>query len=77
VALSTDCGFKVIKTNVDDMSHDVYSHDRITAGDDITLEVDRTLGTCPTSPLCATCTQLDLVHVFVGALRQHYTDIVK
>ena len=25
VALSTDCGFKVIKTNIDDMSHDVYT----------------------------------------------------
>jgi len=49
VALSTDCGFKVITTYFDAMSHDVYSHDGITAGDDVTLEVDRTLGTCPTS----------------------------
>jgi len=48
VALSTD-GFKVITTTFDDMSHDVYSHDGITAGNDVTLEVDRTLGTCPTS----------------------------
>ena len=55
VALSTECGFKVITTNVDAMSHDVDSHDGITADNDITLEVDRTLGTCPTSRyvLCA------------------------
>ena len=59
MALSTDC---------DDMSHAVYSHDGITACNDVTSEVDHTLGTCPTSALCATCTHPDLVHLFLGAL---------
>jgi len=51
------------------MSYDVYSHDGIMTSDDIKLEVDRTLGTCPTSTLCAMCTQLDLVHWCLGTLQ--------
>jgi len=35
VALSTDCGFKVITTYFDAMSHDVYNHDGITADNGI------------------------------------------
>jgi len=53
------------------MSHDAYSYETIT-GDDVKSlesEVDRTLGTCPTSTLCAMCTQLDLVHLSLGALK--------
>ena len=42
VVLSTECGFKVITANVDDMSHDVDSHDGLMADNDVTLEVDRT-----------------------------------
>jgi len=41
-------------------------------GDDmksLELEVDRTLSTCPTSTLCVMCTQLDLVHLSLGALQ--------
>jgi len=59
VALSTDCGFKVITTNFYDMSHDVDSHDGLMADNDITSEVDRTLDVSD-FPLCAICTQLDL-----------------
>ena len=51
------------------MSHDVDSHDGIMPDDDITSEVDRTLGTCPASTLCAICTQLELVHLSLGALQ--------
>jgi len=55
VALSTECGFKVITTYFDAMSHDVYSLDGIMADNHITSEVDSTLGTCPASRyvLCA------------------------